>query len=105
DAKATLTADAAPGAFAHTARPATRGPPVALLLPYGKAMARHSGLVNVDRGKDGVLRDVGLYLQAGDWNIPSLPLRLAALADPPEPPRRQTARQPAVRINWRTRSQ
>jgi hypothetical protein len=54
------------------------GPPVALLLPYGDAMTRHSALLDVDRGVDGVLRDVSLYEDIGHWGIPSLALRLAA---------------------------
>lgn len=101
DARATLTADATPGAYPGTPRAAPPGPPVALLLPYGVAMATHSGLVNVDRADDGVVRDVRLYLDVGGWNIPALPLRLAALADSPAT---RPAR-PLLRVNWRTRSQ
>lgn len=101
DARATLTADAAPGAYPGTSRGTSPGPPVALQLPYGAAMATHSGLVNVDRSADGVVRDVRLYLDVGGWHLPALPLRLAALADPPAAP----PPQPLLRINWRTRSQ
>ncbi|MGY1425254.1 CHASE2 domain-containing protein [Lysobacter sp. A289] len=101
DARATLTADAAPGAYPDTAQATSPGPPIALLLPYGDAMTAHSGLVNIDRGKDGVVRDVRLYLGVGGWNIPALPLRLAELADGhvPRPTR------PLLRVNWRTHSQ
>ncbi len=101
DKRATLTADAAPGAFPGNRQPITPGPAVALLLPFGDAMAIHSGLVNVDRAKDGVLRDVHLYLGAGDWNIPTLPLRLASLAGTPV----AQPTQPVLRVNWRTRTQ
>lgn len=97
DARSPLRADAAPGAFAtpEAARPAPR---VALLLPYGAAMAKHSGLVNVTRNEDGVLRDIRLHEAAGGWAIPSLPLRLASQAG-----KRSVAHYPtAVRVNWRT---
>src|SRR5690606_22886403 len=70
DARATLSADTAPGAYPGTPRATSPGPPVALQLPYGAAMATHSGLVNVDRAGDGVVRDVRLYLEVGGWNIP-----------------------------------
>jgi adenylate cyclase len=70
-------ASRAPGAFARTPHPARPGPTLALLMPYGKSMRAQSGLINVERGVDGVLRDIPLSLQAGDWAVPSLALRLA----------------------------
>ena len=95
-----LRADAAPDAFAVEPDAMRPGPPVALLLPYGDAMARHSGLVNVTRNQDGVLRDIRLYESTGGWAIPSLPLRLAAQAGG-----RSVDRYPAaVRVNWRSDS-
>ena len=101
DHRATLTADAVPGAFSRSRRPVTPGPKVAMLLPYGEAMATHSGLVNVDRAEDGVVRDVSLYLDTGEWSIPALPLRLAYLAETPV----AQPTQPRLRVNWRTRTQ
>src|SRR5690554_3026259 len=80
DPLATLHAAEAPGAVRRVADAATPGPAVALVQPYGAAMARHSGLVNIERGRDGVLRDVRLYEPAGDWAIPAMALRLAQAA-------------------------
>jgi hypothetical protein len=88
-----------PGAFTIADR-ALGDPPVALLPPFGEAMTRFSAVTNVTRNEDGVIRDVPLLEPAGDWAVPSLPLRLAAVA---------TARPPeslgdSVRPNWRLES-
>ena len=96
DAGSPIHASRAPAAFPLTPDP--RGDPtVALLLPYGTAMAGFSAIANVSRNEDGVLRDIPLYETVGDWAIPALALRLAA---------NHTKRQPAsfpatVRPNWR----
>ena len=96
---ATAVADA-PGAFPLTANPARPGPRIALLLPEGAAMARHSALLDVDRSADGVFRDIHLRKPIGDWALPSLSLSLAAVA----------SGKPAssfpewVRVNWRTKT-
>ena len=95
--KAATPVSRAPGAFALTPLPRTPGPSVALLLPYGAAMRANAGLLNVARGGDGILRDVPLRAEFGDWALPSLPLRLAVQA---------TGRAPStfpatVRVNWR----
>jgi CHASE2 domain-containing sensor protein len=99
DAGAPLRASRAPGAFARV--PAPRADPtVALLLPYGEAMARYSAITNVTRNEDGVLRDIALREPVGDWALPSLALRAAATAIP-------AAAQPeaaSVRPNWRRQS-
>lgn len=100
DTGSPLRAAQAPGAFPLRPGATPPGPPVALMLPYGQALARHSALTNVARNQDGVLRDVPLYEALGDWALPSLPLRLAVQV---------TGRTPqsfpaSVRINWRTRS-
>lgn len=100
DARAPLHAADAPGAFRLGAAAVAPGPRIALMPPYGDAMTRHSGLVNVARNDDGVLRDMVLHQQAGDWAVPSLPLRLAVQA---------TGRDPAgwprtVRPDWRTKT-
>jgi hypothetical protein len=87
----------APGAFAID--PTARKPEqrVALLLPYGKSMATHSGLLDITRGDDGVIRDVPLREAFGAWALPSLPLQLAAFSTG-----RPASSFPAsVRVNWR----
>ena len=96
DAGSSLHASQSPGAFAITATPQS-DPKVALLLPYGKAMAEQSALINVTRNEDGIMRDIPLRETAGDWGIPSLPLRLATKATGKSP----TDFAPAVRPNWR----
>ena len=63
-------------------------------------MARNSALLNVPRSTDGVLRDVPLREEVGDWAIPSLALRLAAGPDPV----RLAAYPDSIRIDWRTRT-
>lgn len=91
----------APGAFAITPRPRNSNERVSLVLPYGEAMARSSALLDVKRDADGVLRDVPLRLEVGDWALPSLPMRLAQAVSG-RPPGSYPA---SVRVNWRTRSQ
>ena len=91
-----LRASQAPAAFALKPHPQD-DPKVALLLPYGRAMARFSAISNVTRNQDGVLRDISLRETVGDWALPALPLRLAMTA---------TSRSPqgfaaTVRPNWR----
>jgi CHASE2 domain-containing sensor protein len=88
----------APGAFATSAQPARPGPGIVLLWPYGDAMRDHSALLDADRDSDGLVRDVVLRREFGDWALPSISLALASVA---------TGRAPAtfprsVRINWRT---
>lgn len=104
DASASLRADAVPGAFRLTPRATAPGPGVAMIQPYGEAMARHSGLVNIQRGRDGVLRDVRLYEAAGGWAMPALPLRLAHAAGA-DTRTAVAARGGDLRINWRERTQ
>ncbi len=96
DAGSSLRASQAPGAFELKPRPQD-DPKVALLLPFGEVMARNSAILNVARNVDGILRDIPLRESAGDWALPSLPLRLAMTAMSRSP---QTL--PAtVRPNWR----
>ncbi len=99
DAGAPLTASQAPGAFPLVDAPAD-DPRVALLLPYGEAMAAMSAIVNVARNEDGVLRDLPVFERAGDYGLPSLPMRLAMQATGQAP--RGFA--PSVRPNWRERT-
>jgi adenylate cyclase len=96
DAGAPLLASQTPGAFPSVDEPAAN-PRVALLLPYGNAMAAASAIVNVARDDDGVLRDLPVYETAGDWGLPSLPMRLAVIATGKQP----RAFAPSVRPNWR----
>jgi len=91
-----LRASQAPAAFALKPRPQI-DPKVALLLPYGAAMARFSAIVNVTRSEDGVLRDLPLRETVGDWALPSLPLRLATTTTPRAPGYLAAT----VRPNWR----
>jgi len=96
DENSSLHASKAPGAFALS-EAETNDPPVALLLPYGPAMQASSALINVTRSQDGIMRDIPLYEVAGDFGIPSLPLRLATTVLHKAP--RNFA--PIVRPNWR----
>ena len=90
----------APNAYPIAAQPQRPGPRIALLLPYGQAMARHSALLDITRDSDGVLRDVPLRKDFGDWALPSLAEQVAAVAS-----RRAPSSFPAsVRINWRVHS-
>ena len=68
DAGAPLQASQAPGAFPLVDEPVA-DPRVALLLPYGEAMAAASAIVNVARNEDGVLRDLPVYERRGDWAL------------------------------------
>src|SRR5690554_2746221 len=102
-ASAALRADAVPGAFRLVPGAATPAPAVAMIQPYGDAMALHSGLVNIQRGRDGVLRDLRLYEAAGGWAMPALPLRLAHAAGV-DTRAALAARGGDLRINWRGRT-
>ncbi len=75
-------------------------PAVAVLQPFGDVLSRYSGLVNVQRADDGLLRDVLLYQRIGDWALPSLPLRLAQAAGADASELLASPRE-AMRINWR----
>lgn len=103
DAAARTRAAEVPGAFRLDPAAAAPGPAVAVLQPYGAAMARHSGLANVQRGGDGLLRDVPLYQATGGWALPSLALRLAEAAGAGTSAA-VAARGGLLRVNWRQRS-
>ena len=96
DAGAPLRASAVPSAFTLRSPPAT-DPQVALLLPYGQAMAQRSAIVNVTRSGDGILRDMPMYETVGDWGLPSLPLALAMKASG----KAASTFPSVVRPNWR----
>ena len=53
--------------------------------------------MNVTRNVDGVLRDIPLRVESGDWALPSLPLRLATTVTS----RAAEDYPAAVRPNWR----
>ena len=96
----TIPASKAPNAFAPVPDPAAPGPGVVLVLPYGEAMRAHSALLDVDRGTDGILRDITLRREAGDWALPSLALQVASVASG-----RPASSFPAsIRVNWRQHS-
>jgi CHASE2 domain-containing sensor protein len=99
DAGNTVPVSQAPGAFAIAPHPSRPGPGIVLLWPYGEAMARHSALLDADRDDDGLVRDVRLRREYGDWALPSMSLALAAAATGRPP----ASFPPSVRINWRTR--
>lgn len=103
DASASLHAHEVPGAFELTPGAIAPGPSVAVMQPFGMAMARHSGLVNIRRASDGLLRDMRLYEAAGDWALPSLPLRLAQISGA-DTRAAIDARDGDLRINWRNRT-
>ncbi|MDQ3039335.1 MAG: CHASE2 domain-containing protein, partial [Pseudomonadota bacterium] len=96
DAGAPLRASEGPSAFPLLAKPKDN-PPVAVLVPYGAAMRQHSAITNITRNEDGVLRDIPLRENAGDWAFASLPLQLAIATG------KRSARSyhASVRPNWR----
>jgi CHASE2 domain-containing sensor protein len=100
DARGAIPASQVEGAFPLVANAQRPGPRVALLRPYGEAMRKYAALLDVDRDADGVLRDVSLRNEVGDWALPSLSLRLASVASG-----RKMASYPAsIRVNWRNHS-
>ncbi len=99
DAGAPVNASAGPSAFALLGVPKD-DPPVAVLLPYGDAMAKYSAITNITRNEDGVLRDIPLRETVGDWALASLPLQLAIVAGNRSPRSYHTT----VRPNWRRNS-
>jgi len=100
DASGAIPVSQAPNAYATSTRAQRPGPRIALLLPYGKAMAAHSALLDVTRDSDGVLRDVPLRKSFGDWALPSLAEQVAAAASGRAP----VSFPDSVRINWRVHS-
>jgi CHASE2 domain-containing sensor protein len=89
----------APGAFPVVAHPRRPGDRIALLLPYGQAMAQHSALLDVVRDGDAVMRDVPLRKTFGDWALPSLGTQVAAAASGRSP----ASYPDSIRINWRSK--
>ena len=100
DTRGAVPVSQVPGAFPLVANAQRPGPRVALLRPYGDAMRRYSALLDIDRDADGVLRDVTLRETAGDWALPSLPLRLASVASG----RAMSSYPASIRVNWRNHS-
>ena len=100
-ARGAIPVSTAPGAFAISSHPHRPGERIALLLPYGEAMAKHSALVDMSRGADGVIRDVPLRRDFGDWALPSLALQVASSASGRAP----SSYPSSVRVNWRSRDE
>ena len=76
-------------------------PVIGMQLPFGDAMARRSGNIDIQRSGDGVMRDFDAWQKAGDWAIPSMAVLLAAHATH----RRFTDFPQTIRLNWRTKPQ
>ncbi|MEG2940611.1 MAG: CHASE2 domain-containing protein [Thermomonas sp.] len=96
-----LRADQAPGAYALAPGVKPPGPPLALQLPYGDAMAKHAASTNFGRSDDSIVRDVPLRDVVGGWAIPTLPVLLAAHVQG-----RAASSYPAqIRVNWRKHTQ
>ena len=94
-------ASQAPGAYPLSPDASKPGPPIAILLPYGDAMAKHAASTNFGRSDDSIVRDVPLRDEVGGWAIPTLPVLLAAQVQG-----RPASSYPAqVRVNWRKHSQ
>jgi len=92
-----VPASHAPNAFPIAHPPRRPGPRVALLTPYGAAMARHSALIDTTRNADGVIRDIPLRSEFEDWALPSLASQVAAVASQRAP----SSFPASVRVNWR----
>ena len=94
-------ASQAPGAYPLSPDASKPGPPIAILLPYGDAMAKYAASTNFGRSDDSIVRDVPLRDEVGGWAIPTLPVLLAAQVQG-----RPASSYPAqVRVNWRKHSQ
>src|SRR6478672_868806 len=73
------------------------GPPLALQLPYGDAMAKYAASTNFGRSADSIVRDVPLRDEIAGWAIPTLPVLLAAQVQG-----KPASTYPAqIRVNWR----
>ena len=96
-----LRASQAPGAYPLSPGASKPGPPIAILLPYGDAMAKHAASTNFGRSDDSIVRDVPLRDVVGGWAIPTLPVLLAARVQG-----RPASSYPAkIRVNWRKHTQ
>src|SRR3546814_14683035 len=71
----TIPASKAPNAFALVPHPATPGPRVVPMLPYGEAMRAHTALLTVARGTARIRRDIPLPRDAGAAARPPPPQR------------------------------
>ena len=92
-----LRASQAPGAYPLSPDASKPGPPIAILLPYGDAMAKHAASTNFGRSDDSIVRDVPLRDEVEGWAIPTLPVMLAAQVQG-LPASTYPAR---IRVNWR----
>lgn len=95
DLPASSTIDHWPGAVPMKAHP-RNAPRVALQLPFGPAMAKQAGYVDISRVSDGIVRNIDVWKPAGDWAVPSLPGLLAAKIAGG----RVTSFPQTIRVNW-----
>jgi CHASE2 domain-containing sensor protein len=100
DTPPTSTVDRWPTALPLVAKP--KDTPIASMkLPFGDAMRKRSGNLNIVRAGDGVMRDFDVWQQAGDWGVPSM----AALVAAQVTHRKFTDFPQSIRLNWRTKKQ
>ena len=100
DTPRTNTVDRWPTALPAVAKPKD-APVIGMDLPFGDAMRKRSGFVNITRAGDGVMRDFDVWQQAGDWGVPSM----AALVAAQVTHRKFTDFPQSIRLNWRTKQQ
>ena len=89
-----------PNALPLVAKPVDT-PRISMQAPFGEAMAKRSGYLDIGRAGDGVLRDFDVWQKAGDWAVPSLSALVAAQATH----RKFTDFPQRIRLNWRTKEQ
>ncbi len=97
DTPPTNTINQWPTALPVVAKPGN-APVIGMDLPFGEAMRKRSGFVNITRAGDGVMRDFDVWQQAGDWGVPSMAALVAAQATH----RKFTDFPQSIRLNWRT---
>jgi CHASE2 domain-containing sensor protein len=88
-----------PGAVPLVAHPKV-SPTVTIVPPFDRSLDARSGLLNISRSGDAVLRDITVWEPYGDWALPSLPVRLVSAVTH----RSVTSYPQSIRINWRKKS-
>lgn len=71
-----------------------------IVPPFDRSLDARSGLLNISRSSDAVLRDITLWEPDGDWALPSLPVRVVSAVTH----RSVTSYPQTIRINWRKKS-
>lgn len=101
NADAAMRAAQAPGAYPLSPELTPPGPPLALQMPYGDAMAKYAASTNFGRSGDSIVRDIPLRDVVEGWAIPTLPVLLAAKVQG-----KPASSYPAhIRVNWRKHTQ